>query len=65
VTNAFDAMVTERPHAAARSPEDALAELRRCAGAQFDPQVVAALERVLPQTARGPAPAELAEPARR
>jgi two-component system cell cycle response regulator len=65
VTNAFDAMVTERPHAAALSPEGALAELYRCAGTQFDPQVVAAFERALPQTARGPAPAELAEPARR
>jgi len=65
VTNAFDAMVTERPHAAARSREEALAELRRCAGTQFDPQVVAAFEQALPRTARGPAPAELAEPARR
>jgi two-component system, cell cycle response regulator len=65
VTNAFDAMVTERPHAAALSPDDALAELHRCAGTQFDLQVAAAFERALPQTARGPAPAALAEPARR
>ena len=42
VCDAFDAMVTERPYAAARSEEDAVAELRHCAGTQFDPTVVTA-----------------------
>ena len=36
------------------SEADALAELRRCAGTQFDPTVVAAFERV---TARRAVPA--------
>jgi diguanylate cyclase (GGDEF)-like protein len=40
VCDAFDAMVSERPYRAAMSLDDALAELRRCAGAQFDPRVV-------------------------
>lgn len=40
---AFTALTAERPYRPARSPEEALAELRRCAGAQFDPRVVDAL----------------------
>ena len=45
-TDAFSAITTDRPYRAGRSAGEALAELRRCAGAQFDPVVVAALERV-------------------
>jgi HD-GYP domain-containing protein (c-di-GMP phosphodiesterase class II) len=44
--DAFSAMTTDRPYRAARTPEDALAELQRCSGTQFDPLVVAALLRV-------------------
>jgi two-component system, cell cycle response regulator len=49
----FDAMTGHRPYAASRSPQEALAELRRCSGTQFDPEVVDALvaaveERVAP-----------------
>jgi two-component system cell cycle response regulator len=40
VADAFDAMVAHRPYTAPRSPAVALAELRSCAGAQFDPVVV-------------------------
>ncbi len=40
VCDAFDAMTTERPYARARTEADALQELRRCAGTQFDPAVV-------------------------
>jgi HD-GYP domain-containing protein (c-di-GMP phosphodiesterase class II) len=40
-------MTQARPYAPARSTEEALEELRRCAGAQFDPSVVAALQSVL------------------
>jgi HD-GYP domain-containing protein (c-di-GMP phosphodiesterase class II) len=40
VCDAFDAMTSERPYRAARSPEEALAELRGCAGTQFDAEVV-------------------------
>jgi HD-GYP domain-containing protein (c-di-GMP phosphodiesterase class II) len=44
--DAFSAMTTDRPYRAARTPAEALAELKRCSGTQFDPQVVAALLRV-------------------
>jgi putative two-component system response regulator len=40
-------MTTDRPYRAALGLEAALEELRATAGAQFDPAVVAALERVL------------------
>jgi diguanylate cyclase (GGDEF)-like protein len=44
VCDAYEAIVSDRPYRAARTPEEALAELRRCAGEQFDPAVVAAFE---------------------
>ena len=47
VADTFSAITQQRPYASARSAEDALAELRRCAGTQFDPAIVAALEVVL------------------
>ena len=40
VCDAFDAMTTTRPYRRAMSEADAVAELRRCAGRQFDPEVV-------------------------
>ncbi|MDI3270434.1 MAG: HD-GYP domain-containing protein, partial [Bacillota bacterium] len=45
--DAFDAMTTDRVYRKARPVKEALAELRREAGRQFDPQVVEALERGL------------------
>jgi HD-GYP domain-containing protein (c-di-GMP phosphodiesterase class II) len=39
-------MTTDRPYRAARTPEEALAELELCSGTHFDPLVVAALLRV-------------------
>ena len=42
VCAAFHAMVSERPYRPSRSADEALAELRRCAGSQFDPRVVEA-----------------------
>jgi response regulator RpfG family c-di-GMP phosphodiesterase len=44
---AFDTMVSKRSYNAAKTPQEALAELRRCAGTQFDPQVVEAIAVVL------------------
>ncbi len=43
VADAFDSMTTTRSYRGARTAEDALAELQRCAGTQFDPVMVAAL----------------------
>ena len=40
VTDAFDAMTHPRPYKDAIPIEDALEELRRCSGTQFDPAVV-------------------------
>jgi len=42
VCDAFDAMTTSRPYRDAMSVEDALAEIRACAGTQFDSTVVEA-----------------------
>lgn len=40
VADAFDAMTSERPYRAAKTQEEAIAELQRCSGSQFDPIVV-------------------------
>ena len=59
VCDAFNAMTTNRSYRPAMPVADALAELRACAGTQFDPVVVDAIERVRPgladagDTARG------------
>jgi diguanylate cyclase (GGDEF)-like protein len=45
VADAFDAMVSARAYRKGRSVEEALAELRRCRGTQFDPFVVDAFLR--------------------
>jgi two-component system cell cycle response regulator len=49
VCDAFDAMTSERSYSGAITPAAALAELRACAGTQFDPDVVAAFARTLAQ----------------
>jgi response regulator RpfG family c-di-GMP phosphodiesterase len=40
VVEAFDAMTRDRPYRAAVTPAEAIEELKRCAGTQFDQQVV-------------------------
>jgi diguanylate cyclase (GGDEF)-like protein len=45
--DAYSAMTSDRPYCAARTPEEAVAELRRCSDKQFDPQVVELLCEVL------------------
>ncbi|HEX5984503.1 MAG TPA: HD-GYP domain-containing protein [Solirubrobacterales bacterium] len=45
--DAFSAMTTTRSYREAMSTEAAIAELRRCAGTQFDPEVVRALIEII------------------
>jgi len=44
-------MIIDRPYRKAYAPAVALTELQRCAGSQFDPQVVEALVSLLPPRA--------------
>jgi HD-GYP domain-containing protein (c-di-GMP phosphodiesterase class II) len=43
VADAFDAMTSERVYRRRVQPDEAIEELERCAGTQFDPGIVAAL----------------------
>jgi HD-GYP domain-containing protein (c-di-GMP phosphodiesterase class II) len=45
--DAYSAMTTDRPYRAALAEHEAVAELRRCSGTQFDPRVVDALIEVI------------------
>lgn len=45
VADAYDAITSDRPYRSAQSQTDALVELRRNAGRQFDPRCVDALEK--------------------
>jgi diguanylate cyclase (GGDEF)-like protein len=47
VCNAYNAMTSRRAHREALSHDEAVAELRGCAGTQFDPDLVATLLEVL------------------
>jgi putative nucleotidyltransferase with HDIG domain len=40
IADAFDAMTSDRPYRRALSADEALAEVERCAGTQFDPELV-------------------------
>jgi HD-GYP domain-containing protein (c-di-GMP phosphodiesterase class II) len=40
-------MISARAYAPAKTIDEALAELRRCAGTQFDPDIVPIFEQVL------------------
>jgi putative two-component system response regulator len=57
VGDTFDAMTTRRPYRESRSPEDAMAELRRVAGTQLDPEAVEAFVSAFPVSAALPLPA--------
>jgi HD-GYP domain-containing protein (c-di-GMP phosphodiesterase class II)/GGDEF domain-containing protein len=58
VADSFSAMIADRPYSAGRSPEEACAELERCAGTQFDPEVV----RLFVEEVRRHPPGRLPEP---
>jgi len=53
VVDAWESMTTARPYRAARPSEEAMEELEREAGAQFDPEVVAAFQRLLEREGEG------------
>ncbi len=55
VTDAYDAMTSDRIYRPKRSSEAALAELERCAGTQFDPGIVAAFAEELGTSAEAAA----------
>jgi len=47
VADAYDAMISPRPHRPAHTAEEALAELATCAGTQFDPSVIEPFRRAV------------------
>jgi HD-GYP domain-containing protein (c-di-GMP phosphodiesterase class II) len=49
VCDTYDAIISDRPYRRGQSPDAALAEILRCAGSQFDPQVVEAFEALFPR----------------
>jgi response regulator RpfG family c-di-GMP phosphodiesterase len=49
VVDAYDAIVSKRCYKPARPSSEAVAELERCAGTQFDPDVVDAFLRIVPR----------------
>ncbi len=61
VADTYDAMTSDRAYRPAMTHEQAMAEIRRCAGAQFDPAVVVAFERAIAAEvpARHPVPSVL------
>jgi two-component system cell cycle response regulator len=61
VCDAFHAITSDRAYAAAESTDAALSELRRCAGTQFDPGIVAAFCALFSEST--PAAARAATPA--
>lgn len=47
VADSYEAMISDRPYRKALSDEQAVAELKRCVGSQFDPRMVEAFLRAL------------------
>jgi two-component system cell cycle response regulator len=54
ICDAFDAMISNRPYSPAKTIDEALGELRRCAGTQFDPTIVPLFEQVIAERAQLP-----------
>ncbi len=57
VCDAYDAMTSDRPYQRGMSSVEAVAELRRCSGTQFDPEVVDAFCRAMDRQGVVPASA--------
>ena len=47
IVDAYDAMTNDRPYRKAMFHKDAIAELERCAGTQFDPELVKAFKTII------------------
>jgi HD-GYP domain-containing protein (c-di-GMP phosphodiesterase class II) len=56
-------MTMDRPYRGAMSMDEAVAELERCSGSQFDPEVVAVLTGVLRARDASQGESRLAQPA--
>jgi len=52
IADAYDTITSERTYKKARTPEDAFAELERCAANQFDPQIVRIFVDAMHRTSR-------------
>ena len=61
--DAYHAMTTDRPYASAVSQQEAIAELRRCAGTHFDPEVVEHLVTAIAARSVSISGEDLADPA--
>lgn len=59
VADAYDAMTSQRSYHDPMSKEDALRELKRCAGSQFDPRIVGIFVKLLDGEAAGAGAARL------
>ncbi|MEN6565338.1 MAG: HD domain-containing phosphohydrolase [Veillonellales bacterium] len=51
IADAYDAMTNDRPYRKALTMEEAIAELRQCAGKQFDPDLIEPFIRILTEVA--------------
>jgi response regulator RpfG family c-di-GMP phosphodiesterase len=56
VRDAYDAIITKRAYRESRDTPAAIAELRHCAGTQFDPRVVGAFVTALDTIGRRRSP---------
>jgi diguanylate cyclase (GGDEF)-like protein len=54
VCDAFDAMISLRPYSSPKTIDEALVELERCAGTQFDPAIISVFKDVIADRAQPP-----------
>ena len=62
IADSYDTITSERAYKKPRTPQTAIAELERCAGIQFDPQLVAVFIEILRQNPDPIADLEIQEP---